>query len=309
VENCVLTIGKFEGIHLGHQALLAEVVRQAKQLGIASAAMIFEPHPYIFLNDAQYKPLFANDERSHLLENTGLDYIFYCPFDKNLVALSPENFCKMLFDKYNAKLVIVGEDYRFGKNRAGDTALLQNEAAKYDSKVQIVPTCRGGILPPEDTLQPIISTSNIRKHLTENNMAEASRQLGFPFFIMGKVAKGKQLGRTIGFPTLNMYPPNEKFLPPDGVYATQTTVNGKTYRSITNIGLRPTVDSDSKVRSVETHLFDYTGSDLYGQHIKIELLEFIRPERRFNSLEELKSQIAKDVLQAKKFSWSVILTS
>jgi len=300
MEACALTIGKFEGIHLGHQALLTEVTHQAKQLGIASAAMIFEPHPYIFLNDAQYKPLFTNDERSHLLENTGLDYIFYCLFDKNLVELSPHNFCEMLFDRYNAKLVIVGENYRFGKDRAGDIALLQSEAAKHDAKVQVAPTCRGGILPPENMTQPIISTSNIRKYLAENNLAEANRQLGFPFFIMGEVAKGKQLGRTIGFPTLNIYPTDEKFLPTDGVYATQTIVNGTTYRGVTNIGRRPTVDNNSKVRSVETHLLDYTGSDLYGEQIKTELLEFIRPEYRFNSLDELKTQIAKDVLIAEK---------
>jgi len=302
MENCVLTIGKFEGIHLGHQALLTEVVRQAKRLGIASAAMIFEPHPYIFLNDAQYKPLFTKDERSHLLENTGLDYIFYCPFDKNFAALSPKDFCEMLFDKYRAKLVIVGENYRFGKDRTGDVALLQAEAAKYNAKVQGIPTCRGGNLPPEDTLQSIISTSNIRKYLAESNVAEANRQLGFPFFIMGEVVSGKQLGRTIGFPTLNMYPSSEKFLPSDGVYVTQTTVNSATYRGVTNIGLRPTVDSGSKVRSVETHLLGYSGPELYGERVKTELLEFIRPECRFNSLEELKAQIAKDVLDAEKIT-------
>ena len=299
MEDCVVTIGKFEGIHLGHRALLTEVVRQAKQLGIASAAMIFEPHPYIFFNDAQYKPLFTKEERSYLLENTGLDYIFYCPFDKNLATLSPEGFCKMLFDKHSAKLVIVGENFRFGKNRVGNAALLQVEAAKYNAKVQAVATCRGDILSPEDTTQPIISTSGIRKHFAENDLTEASRQLGFPFFIMGEIAKGKQLGRTIGFPTLNIYPPDEKFLPPDGVYATQTTINSAKYRGVTNIGLRPTVDSDSKIRSIETHLLDYTGPELYGQHVKTELLEFIRPECRFNSLGELKAQIAKDVLQVK----------
>ncbi|MCL2287230.1 MAG: riboflavin biosynthesis protein RibF [Firmicutes bacterium] len=269
MNNCVLTIGKFEGIHLGHRVLINEVTNQAERLGIASAAMIFEPNPHIFLFDTGYKPLFTKEERSHILESTKLDHIFYCVFDKNFVAMSPKDFCKLLFEKYSAKLIIVGDDYRFGKDRAGDISLLQAQAAAYDAKVQVIPTCCGN----GTDSQTIISTSGIRRYLTESNLPEANRQLGFPFFIIGIAAKGKQLGQNLGFPTLNIYPPSDKFLPPDGVYATQTTVNGTTFPGITNIGLCPTV-SDNKIRSVETHLLDYTGPDLYGREIKVEFLEF-----------------------------------
>jgi len=298
--NCVLTIGKFEGIHLGHQTLLMEVKRQAKSHRLSSAVMIFDPHPYIYLNNTQYKPLFTKEERSHILQNIGPpDYLFYYPFDKTFAALSPQDFCKILFEKYSAKLVIVGENYRFGKNRVGDIVFLQKCAATYNAKVQVVPPCKSSLVPSENTTQSVISTSNIRKHLAELNLLEANCQLGFPFFIMGTVTKGKQLGRTIGFPTLNVYPPDEKFLPSDGVYATQTTINGVKYYSVTNIGLRTTVESDCKIRTTETHLLNYTGSDLYGEHIKVELLEFIRHEYHFNSLDELKTQIAKDILNCK----------
>jgi len=292
VKSCVLTIGKFEGIHLGHQALLAEVVQQAKLLGLLSAAVVFEPHPYIYLNDALYKPMFTNKERSYLLANTGIEHIFYCQFDKNFAALSPQDFCKKIFAEYNAKLVIVGENYRFGKGRTGDVDLLRSEASAYGAHVQTISPLER---PFKDAALEI-STSNIRKFIIEGNLAEANWQLGFPFFIEGIVMQGKQLGRTIDFPTLNIYPPDEKFLPPDGVYATNTIVNGITYRSITNIGLRPTVDNVSTIRTVETHLLDLN-TGLYGEHIKVELLNFIRPERKFNSMEELKMQIAKDILQ------------
>jgi len=295
--NCVLTIGKFEGIHLGHISLLAEVKQQASLLNLASAVMVFEPHPYIFLKDANYKPLFTKIERDCLLANTGLSHIFYRQFDKNFASLPPKDFCRILFVECRAKLVIVGENYRFGKNRIGDIEFLRNEASSYGAMVKAV------ALHKLDNIieKPLpISTSNIRKLLREGNLTEANNQLGFPFFIMGIVAKGKQLGRSLGFPTLNMYPSEHKFLPPNGVYKTQTKINNTTFRSITNVGLCPTIDTTSSMHSVETHLLDYEGNELYGNQIKVELLEFIRTERQFNSRDELKSQITLDVLYSQR---------
>ena len=308
MKNCVLTIGKFEGIHLGHKALLAEVVHQAKKLSLRPAAVVFEPHPYIYLNDTQYKPMFTNKERDYLLTNAGIEHIFYCPFDRNLAQMSPQDFCKKIFAEYNAKLVIVGENYRFGKARAGDVELLRSQALIYSAQVQTIAAVASAPLTRENVSESgsifarlngfweeSVSTSNIRSLISENNIADANKLLGFPFFVSGIAAKGRQLGRTIGFPTLNIYPPDQKFLPPDGVYATNATVNGTTYRGITNIGLRPTVDNNSVARSVETHLPEYEVTDLYSAHVKVELLNFIRPERKFSSLEELKTQIAKDI--------------
>ena len=267
MKNCVLTIGKFEGIHLGHQALLNKVVRRAQILKIASAVMVFEPHPYIFFGNADYKPLFTNEERNKLLTNIGVDYIFTCPFDENFAALSPQKFCKKIFDEYSAKVVIVGKDYRFGKDRVGDVELLREEAESYGAKVEIISSVEqdaGG------QATRTISTSNIRKLLTDGNIAEVNLQFGFPFFITGIAAKARQSDRKLGF-TLNVHLSKEKFLPSDGVYVTRTKVNDATYHSITNIGLHSTVDG-CVTRSATTHLPDYTGADPDGECIKVEFL-------------------------------------
>lgn len=286
-ENCVLTIGKFEGLHLGHQALIQKTVHHANLLGISSAIMIFSPHPNIYFGDTGYKPLFTADEHAHILDSMGINHAFAYPFDEKLTNLLPKDFCNIIFTDFKAKMVIVGENFRFGKNRIGDIAFLKSEAASYNANIQALPDITAN--------ETKISTSQIRNFLANTKLKEACLQLGFPFFIMGTIAKGKQLGRTIGFPTLNIYPPEDKFLPLDGVYATHTTINGIKYRSITNIGLRPTVDSTTKIRSVETHLLNYNGNGLYDKHCKVELLKFIRPEYRFNSLDELKAQIEKDI--------------
>jgi len=293
VNSCVLTIGKFESVHLGHCALLAEVMEQAKKQDLQPAAMIFDPHPYVFFGNTDYVTMFTEEERNGLLKSAGLHLLFTCLFDAGFVNLPPSEFCKILFEQCKAKVVIVGEGYRFGKGRAGDVELLTSEAEKYGASVKIIPSVhisRNGALH-----SPEVSTSNIRKLLADGNIADANSQLGFPFFICGVVTQGKQLGRTIGFPTLNIYPRSNKFLPPDGVYKTCTTIGDKIYNSITNIGFRPTVDSTEKVRSVETHLLGYQGNELYDAYVKVELLDFIRPEQKFNSLEELKTQIAKDI--------------
>jgi len=203
-EACVLAIGKFEGMHLGHQALLTQVTQQAGLLELASAAMVFDPHPYIFFNDPGYKPLFTNDERNHLLD---VDYLYYCHFDKNFAALSAQDFCKFLFVDCKAKLVIVGENYRFGKGRMGDTTFLQNEAIHYGAKVQILPT--------KNINNDIISTSNIRNLIAKGKLKEARQLLGFPFFAIGVIENN----------VLQL--PDDKFLPPAGVYITNTTLDGK----------------------------------------------------------------------------------
>ena len=230
MKDAVLAIGKFEGLHLGHRALLKE----------ASAAMVFTPHPYKVLIDKSYKVLLTEHERNYMFEQIGIKSVISVPFDEAFAKLSPEAFCEMIFRDY--KHVIVGENYRFGNGRAGDVAFMQAQATKYNAKVQIMP------------IKSSISSSGIRTLISAGNIEEANNLLGYPFFIMGEIAKG--------FPTLNIYPPEDKFLPPDGVYATITHVNNTAYASITNIGLR----------SVETHLLDYANTEeLYGTEIKVEI--------------------------------------
>jgi len=287
----ILAVGKFEGIHRGHRALLEEVVLRAKQKGLTSAVMVFEPHPITVLDDSNYKPLFTELERTHLLDECGLDYLFVCPFDENFAALSPSDFCEKLFVELNVREIVVGEDYRFGHKRKGTLDFMRDEASKYGSDVHVFRLM-------EDPRGGAISTSLIRTLLSANRLSEARELLGFPFFMMGTTAKGRQLGRTLGFPTLNIYPDDNKFLLADGVYATQVHIKGKCLQSITNIGLRPTVNASEIKRSVETHVLDMLGDDfkeLYNEPIKVEFLSFIRPERRFDSLDDLKKQIQLDI--------------
>jgi len=282
--SCAITIGKFESIHLGHRALLTEVKQQAAMHGLSSAAIIFDPHPHTYFSNAEYKSLFTFAEREHILPK--LDHVHYLPFDKMLAELTPQAFCKLLFETYNAKIVIVGENFRFGKDRAGDISTLQAEAMFYNAAVHV--------MPPSCSNMQQISTSGIRHLIAESNITGAAQLLGFPFFMMGVAEQGKQLGHTLGFPTLNIYPSHSKFLPPNGVYISQTTINDAIYSGITNIGVRPTVSNTQKI-SVETHMPEYTGQDLYGVNAKVELLSFVRTERRFASIDELKAQIAEDI--------------
>ena len=280
---CVLSVGKFESIHLGHQALIKEIVRLAKGSGLASALVMFEPHPYRVLSDPGYNPLFTKGEREHLVAGLGVDYLLEYPFDASFAALPPFQFCRKIYEDLQGRYVIVGEGYRFGYKRAGTADTLRQTAMRYNAQVYEVAT-----------VGEATSTSTIRALLSENKLPQAEGLLGYSFFIMGEVTPGRRLGRTIGFPTINIYPPGEKYLPADGVYATRTFLDESVYEGVTNIGLRPTVAGADAARSVETHLLDYGGGDLYGKHIRTEFLYFIRPEQRFETIDALKRQIARD---------------
>jgi len=284
---CALAMGKFESIHMGHRALIDEMTGRAKEAGLPSVLMVFEPHPYRVLHDSGYKPLFSSNERAHLVEALGVDYLLEYPFDLKLSSLSAEGFCRQLYEWLQARIIVIGEKYRFGFKRGGNVDTLRHVGEKYKASVHEV-------APKQMDKASKISTSTIRGLLSENKLPQAESLLGYPFFIMGKVTPGRKLGRTIEFPTINLYPPEEKFLLADGVYATGTIVDGRQYKGITNIGLRPTVEGANAPRSVETYLLDFEGGELYGKNIKTEFLDFIRPEQRFESLEALKAQIARD---------------
>jgi len=277
----VLTIGKFEGIHLGHRALLREVSNRAKTESLKPVVLVFKPHPFKFLHDKDYKPIFSEQEREKLLREF-VNEIVTLDFDTELMSMKASDFCKKLFTELNAGEIVVGESYRFGNNREGTVETLREAAAEYKAKIHVVKNVDN------------ISTSSIRDLLSENKFPEAEKLLGFPFFIEGEVTKGRQIGRVLGFPTLNLYPPEDKFLPPYGVYKTRTiTINGETLPGLTNIGIRPTVDESANL-SVETHIPGLTG-EMYGRQIKVEFLQFIRAEKRFENPEALILQIKEDL--------------
>jgi len=283
-----LAMGKFESLHLGHKALINETKKIASKKGLPSAILIFDPHPTSVLTNQNYKPLFTQNERKHLLNKIGIEYVFIQNFDAKFALLSPEDFCTKLFEKIIPQEIVVGSNYKFGHKRSGTIETLINGVNKYSSNINVLDAIKMG--------SDEISTSNIREYLSDNDLIGAANLLGFPFFIMGKVEEGRKLGRTIGFPTLNIYPEENKFLLQDGVYSTQTIVgNSKPKKSITNIGFRPTLNEDIKKRSVETFVIGENNFNLYDEEIKVEFLNFIRPEKKFNSLDELKYQIEKDI--------------
>jgi len=304
-EPCVVTIGKFESIHRGHQAGIKRVVQLTKEKQIKSAVVAFSPHPHNVLSSATYSPLFTRAERAFLLAQLGVDYLLEFPFDVVLMQMSATQFCNILFMQMQAEAIVVGDGFQFGHGRTGTIELLNKTAMKYGRTVHVMP-------PLSDDTAPI-STSAVRTLLGHHmpDMEQATRLLGFPFFAVGTVTQGRQLGRTMGFPTLNLYPPADKFLPRYGVYATRTFINGQSFNSITNIGQRPTVNIHAVAPTIETHLLETTKKPpnkdgipfdlLYGVEIRVDFLKFIRAEMKFDGLDSLKNQIATDIKQVKNF--------
>ena len=279
-----VTIGKFDGFHLGHRSLLAEVLKE-KENGLASCVISFST-----VVDGGRKLIYTKEEQRKLCESLGIDVLAEYVLDESLREMTAEQFVsEILCKKLQAKVIVAGEDFRFGKGRAGDVALLQRLEETYGYRTVCVSKVT------EESVR--ISSTGIRVLLTEGNVAEANGLLGRPYAVFGEVMHGKKLGRTLGFPTMNLIPSAEKLLPAYGVYATRTKVDGQWVSGITNIGLRPTVDSDNQV-SVETHLFEYEG-DLYGKQVEVQFLHFLRPERKFADVEALKAAMFEDLKNAK----------
>jgi len=283
VTPTAMTVGKFEALHLGHIHLLEATMEYAKANGLVSAMLSFVPHPaQVLSGDRGYKPLFSQKERAFLLEGCGIDYWIPHPFDRDFARLSPRDFCRLLRMQFGCKALIVGEGFRFGHNRSGVPGM------ELGLKIITISHLGDG---------EKISTSKIRQHLANERVAEAAALLGRPFIIMGTVQKGRQLGRTIGFPTANIHPADDKFLPPDGVYATNVIVGGLKKIGVTSIGTNPTVSAGESLRKVETHIFGFD-ADIYGEDIIVELHKFLRPERTFGGIEELRQQIVADAEEA-----------
>jgi riboflavin kinase / FMN adenylyltransferase len=306
-----VALGKFDGVHRGHQRVIQPILSEVTTSSHAySTVVTFNPHPQEFFTGRARTWLTPLDEKIFQLRSLGVEQLVLLPFDKELSALTPEQFVeKILIQQLQAKRISVGQDFCFGSNRSGTALDLQILAAKFDIPVTIVPieTCAS----PETTdtsdtnHQARISTSLIRQVLQNGDIRQANKLLGRPYTLVGNVIKGQQLGRTIGFPTANLQLPKDKFLPSFGVYAVRVftlseTLNEPedTYLGVMNIGNRPTVDGT--YQSVEVHLFDWSG-DLYGKKLAVQLEQFLRPEQKFSSLEALKQQIQQDCIAARAF--------
>jgi len=278
-EETAVSLGKFDGVHRGHELLMNELLNK-KNMGLKSVAFAFDiPFTDYVITTAS--------EKLKILENVGLDYFINCPFNEQLMHMQPEEFIKKLVDELNMKFVVVGTDFRFGYQRAGDYKVLQDFQEKYGYEVKVVPKV-------QDNGQDIGST-RIREALLKGDLDEANRLLGYPFFIDGKVSHGNQIGRRMSIPTVNVIVPEKKQLLPFGVYATETIIGGKRYKGATNIGVKPTVEGNNPV-AIETNLFDFN-DDIYSEEISTLFYKFIRPEKKFDNLADLKSQIQKDIIE------------
>lgn len=287
LNNAIVTSGTFDGVHLGHQKILQILRETTAQSGGESVVLTFWPHPRMVVSqDSQgLKLLSTVDEKIELLEKQGVNHLLIVPFTREFSELSSEEYVqKILIDTIGTKKLVIGYDHHFGRNREGNFQYLEDNSDKFGIKLEEISR--------QEIDNLVISSTKIRQSLSEGNIKEANDLLGRNYSFSGIVVKGRQLGRTIGFPTANVQVSEPyKLIPANGVYAVRTLVRGTWLNGIMNIGNRPTVDGIG--RTQEVHILDFT-ADIYGENISVELLDYIRPEQKFNGIEELKAQILKD---------------
>ncbi len=293
--STVVTIGNFDGIHLGHQKLINHTIQLAKDSGLKSVVLSFYPHPKKVLNaDFEFKTVCTQGEKFELLLDLGVDYFRKKPIDLKFLGYTPREFVeKILVKELNTKVVVVGSDFHFSSSRGANSKMLKELCSEYGIETEIVDLKLVG-----NNLDEKISSTAIRKSIVEGDFKLVHKLMGRNYSITGKVIQGKKLGRTIGVPTANLLPETEKLLPKNGVYFSNTFVKGEKYNSITNIGNNPTVNSNSLF--VETYIIDFN-NEIYDEFINVEILQFVRGERKFNSIEELKNNLHNDINKAREF--------
>lgn len=290
-ESTVVTIGKFDGRHRGHQKLLGAMLELKRTCGYKTAVFTFSVAPGDLVEGKQHTVITTNLERKNNLQKIGMDYLVEYPFTREVSRMSAEEFVReILVCRMQAKAIVVGTDCGFGYKRSGNARLLGELSSVYGYQLVVIEK--------EKDEDREISSTYIREELDKGDIEKANELLGEPYYIHGTVVHGNHIGDPIlGFPTANLLPPPQKHLPPFGVYVAQVLIQGKMYGGVTNIGKKPTIkEKDGKEHrpvGVETFIFDYDG-DLYGQEIEVGLLHFIRPERKMRGLEELKAQITRD---------------
>ncbi|RKX58777.1 MAG: riboflavin biosynthesis protein RibF [Thermodesulfobacteriota bacterium] len=281
----VITIGSFDGIHLGHQALIKETKKLAKELRLTPVVVTFEPHPRrILFPDSNFKLLTTLEEKIELISQTGIEHMVLIPFTKELAQWSPDLFVQeYIVDGLHAKGVVVGFNFGFGKNRKGNIDTLKHLGKKYNFLVNSVgPVIIDGI---------IVSSSSIRNFLEKKEIETANKLLGRNYFFSGRVIEGKKRGEKLGFPTANLEIPPYKLIPPPGVYAVWVHYKNQLFKGAMNIGKKPTFED--RELSIEVHIFDFN-KDIYDEILKIEVIRYIRNEIKFPSIEALKNQIQLD---------------
>lgn len=285
-KKTIVTLGTFDGVHIGHNAILDKICKVAKHENLESVILTFFPHPRkIVSNNYDIKLLNTIEEKSVLLEKIGIQNFIVHPFDKTFSELSPREFVtQVLVEKLNIQKIIIGHDHKFGKDRAADFNDLINFGKEFGFEVEEISA--------QQINEVSVSSTKIRNSLLEGNISLANDYLGYPYVLTGNVVKGNQLGRTIGFPTANIEIPEEyKLIPKNGVYIVTVNVSNQTVFGMMNIGVKPTL-GENKL-SIEVHLLNFD-KDIYNQKIQVQLLERLRDEQKFESFEALKSQIELD---------------
>lgn len=283
-RRTVLTIGAFDGVHIGHACLLGAMRTVSAEKGLRNCVWTFAENPKSLMNGG-VKYITGSIDKMEALEQLGAESVYFADFE-SYCALEPEEFVKKsLIGDFHADTVVCGFDFRFGANRSGDAELLRRTLKEYGVSCIIVPPVKAG----DET----VSSTLIRKKLAEGDIEGASFLLGRRYSFLLPVIHGRRLGRTIGFPTINQRFPDYQAVPAYGVYACLCRVDGKTYRGISNIGVRPTVSVHEDAPLCETHIFSFS-DDLYDKEARIYLCKRIRPEKRFSSLSELKAQVEED---------------
>ncbi|WP_374080452.1 bifunctional riboflavin kinase/FAD synthetase [Bdellovibrio bacteriovorus] len=294
LESSVVTIGNFDGVHLGHQQLIENVVREAQYYGVPSVVYTFHPHPVKVLHPerATYR-LFDLKDQQEQFQERGIEYVIIEEFTKEFSQVSPQDFLdRYIVSRLHPKTLVVGHDFSFGADRAGNIPFLEKYCA--EKGIRLI------IIPPFQYQGAVVSSTRIREALKNGEVEKAHELLGRTYYMRGHVEKGFQRGRTIGVPTANIHPDVE-FIPRKGVYCTLTKIGGHLHPSVTNIGVNPTFQENGKGPiKIETHLFDFD-AHLYGLEVEVYLLHFIRDEMKFSGIDELKAQIQKDMDETRRY--------
>ncbi|MFC1964182.1 bifunctional riboflavin kinase/FAD synthetase [Chloroflexota bacterium] len=286
----LLTIGVFDGVHLGHQHLISQLVKRAKQQSLLSGVVTFRQHPQDYFSPETRLPLLTDmGERTALLKKEGVDLIVPLSFNTELAGLSARKFIRLLQEHLRLRGLVVGPDFALGRNREGDVPALQQFGREMGFSVSVVV--------PLNLEGEVVSSTAVRRAIATGDMEKARRLMGRPFSLEGKVVTGTHRGMELGFPTANLGLNQEQVLPAEGVYASWASVNSKTYLAMTNIGTNPTFNG--RECTAEVYLIDYQG-DLYGQELKVDMVKRLRGEKKFGSAEALKEQIAQDVAKGKE---------
>jgi riboflavin kinase/FMN adenylyltransferase len=287
VKNAVVTIGTFDGVHLGHRKIIERIKQLAKDSGGETVILTFFPHPRMILHpeDQGLKMINTMDEKAQLLEQLGVDHLIITPFSRDFSNQTAEEYIRdILVEKIGTKKIVIGYDHRFGKDRHGGLAELQQLAPVYGFEVIEIPE--------QDIHDVAISSTRIRNALLNDEIDLANEFLGYSFFVTGKVMRGDQIGRTIGYPTANiLIEETYKLVPADGIFAVKVQLSGQEYKGMGYIGHRPTING--MIRNIEVNIFDFD-QDIYSQSIRMEFLHFVRGDIKFTSLDELTIQLGKD---------------